>query len=1670
MKYLPVVSLLLMLALSGCDNTPSATDTKVAPLQNQAGSPSQKAGRDEPDLEKLAEQSKGKVLKLQDASELQLDGASALVLTFSIPLKPDQDFSRFVRVVDKDGGKVDGAWELAPGLKELRLRHPEPNRQFIVSVDRNLLALNNSKLGADYQNNITTGNIEPGVGFASRGSLLPGKVAAGLPVIALNVAAIDVNFFRVKPEALVEFIHQWKYRNLLHYWDSTELLKMTDLVYSGRFTLNPAANTREKLLLPLTDIKELQQSGVYLAVMNQPGNYHYRYPATLFTLSDIGLSVHRYANRLDVFSQSLENGAAQTGVEVTLLNGKGQLLKTVTTDSGGYASLDAEEKASLMLARKNGQTTLLDLQLPALDLAEFAIAGQPGYSKQFFMFGPRDLYRGGETVIFNALMRDRDGKPLPAQPVKLEVVKPDGQVVRTVVSQPENGLYQFTYPLAVSAATGMWHIRADTGDNQPRQWDFHVEDFMPERMALTLSTVTTPLAPQDDVTFKVSGRYLYGAPASGNRLQGQLFLRPMRDAVATLPGFQFGDINESNLSRNLDEVQTELDEQGNGQITVQSEWPDARSPLRVILQASLLESGGRPVTRQVQQAVWPAHVMPGIRPQFASKPVYDYNSHASISIPSVDENSNAGFDIVYSNARGERQAVSGLQVRLIRERRDYSWNWSDSDGWRSQYSQRDLPESEQTLDLAAEETGKVSFPVGWGFYRLEVKAPDGALSSVRFQAGYSWQDNSDGAGAIRPDRVTLKIDKPAYQPGDTINLSINAPAAGRGYAMVESSEGVLWWQEIDVPDDGMTLAVPVDKNWKRHDLYLSVLVVRPGDKSRQATPRRAVGLLHLPLGDENRRLNVALNSPVKIRPNQTLTVKIKASTHQGKPVGKVNVLLSAVDSGILNITGYATPDPWQSFLGQKRYGADIYDIYNQVIEGQGRLAALRFGGDGSELNPGGKPPVNHVNIVARQAMPVELDDNGEGVVTLPVGDFNGELRLMAQAWTDDSFGSGESKVIVAAPLTVEMNMPRFLAGGDQSRLALDLTNLTDQTQTLSVEFSASGLVSMGNAAKKKPLTLAAGARTTLFLPVYALSGLGDGEISVNVRGLREPGGMALPLEKHWKIGVRPAYPAQTLNSGVMLDPGQSWSAPQQHWHGISPSGLSGQLVLSGSPPFNIARYIRELKAYPYGCLEQTASGLYPSLYTTAAQLQELGISGDSDDQRRAAIDSGIAHILEMQRENGSFALWNNDGAEEFWLTAYATDFLLRASEQGYSVPAQALKNANNRLLSYLQNPDMISVRYSNDIPASKFAVQAYAGLVLARQQKAPLATLRALLERRNDAASGLPLMQLGIALKLMGDAPRSQRTLELAVNTKRQAENKWQLADYGSELRDNALMLWLLAENQLLPEVQATLVQTLSEQAFAQRWFSTQENNALFLAARGFQNHSASWRAQTTLAQQPLSADKVLSRHISAGQLSQLQISNQGDHPLWVRLDSSGYPVQPSAPSGNVLHISRYMTATDGTGKSPQALKSGELVLVVLNVWADRNVPDALVVDLLPAGLELENQNLFNSSASLEDSAKPVQNLLDKMQQADIRHSEFRDDRFVAAVAINANQPVTLVYLARAVTPGRYRLPPPQVESMYVPQWRATGSTSGMLNVMPVDYSQPSSPLQSAGDMQDATQ
>ncbi len=1610
--------------LSACDSsTPGQPPASSAP----AATVSTTKAHTGQDLAALKQRYAGRELSVVDVSEIQLDGASTLSVSFSVPLDPQQKFADKLHLVDSKSGKVDGAWELSDNLMELRLRHLEPQRKLVLTVDAGLLAVNDAKLAGEYVSRLETRDLQATVGFASRGSLLPTRLAEGLPVIALNVDKVDVEFFRIKSESLPAFLAQWGRNNSLQSYESRELLPMAELVYGGRFDLNPARNTRETLLLPIAGLKPLQQPGVYLAVMRASGTYNYSQPATLFTLSDIGLSVHRYQNRLDVFTQALEGGKALDDVSLELLDSDGRVVGQGKTGQGGHAQLPLPKKAEVLLAHQGQQTSLLRLNSAALDLAEFNIGGPQSHPLQFFVFGPRDLYRPGETVLLNALLRDADGNAVKPQPVSVEVRRPDEQVSRKFVWDADaSGLYQYQLQLAGEAPTGRWQLVFDLGDGKPQLYEFLVEDFLPERLALELKGSDQPIKPGDTAQISVNGRYLYGAPAAGNRLSGQVYVRPLREAVKSLPGYQFGSVTEEELSQDLELEEAALDEDGEVLISLDSKWAEAKSPLQLIVQASLQESGGRPITRRVVQPVWPAERMPGLRALFDGE--------------ETDGDGPVEFELLMANNQGQKLAADNLKVRLIRERRDYYWNYSDNDGWSYHFNEKFLTLAEETLSIKAGDTAKVSFPVEWGPYRVEVEDPQtGVTSSLRFWAGYRAQDNAEG-GAVRPDQVKLALDKPAYADGDTATVTVTPPAAGNGYLLVESADGPLWWQAIEVPAEGKSFAVKLDPKWSRHDLYVSALVIRPGERKANVTPKRAVGVLHLPLDRTQRKLGLSLSAPEKMRPKQPLSVKIQARNADGSVPKQVHVLLAAVDVGILNITEYPTPDPYSSLFGRKAYGADQLDVYGQLIEaGQGRLASLAFGGDAA-LAKGGKRPDTSVTIVALQSAPVTLNEQGEGQVSVEIPDFNGELRLMAQAWTDDRYGMAEAKTVIAAPLIAELSAPRFLAGGDQTSLALDLSNLSGKAQTLQVQLSTEGQLALVDTAAQS-VALTPGQRTTLRIPLRALGGFGQGKVKVLVNGLDLPGENLPPFTREWTLGVRPAYPALLKHYRAVLKE-QPWSLPDSELALFEPAGREALLSLSSRPPLNLGEQIRALKAYPYGCSEQTTSGLYPSLYADAASLKRLGLEGEPEAERKRKIELGIERLLGMQRYNGSFGLWGADGEEEYWLTAYVTDFLLRARDQGFGVPADALKKANERLLRYLQERNLIEVDYSENAEHTRFAVQAYAGLVLARSQQAPLGALRSLFERRSDARSGLPLVQLSVALQLMGDQPRAGQALVAGLAATRKA-NDW-LADYGSPLRDQALILALLQEYDLDKGQREERLFELSDQLAASPYLSTQERNSLFLAGRSLLGKpEASWTAQLSSGTQTRELNNAQPGLKLQGPLlaSPLTLSNAGSEPVYQQLTISGYPQQAPAPGGENLSIRREYLGMNGEPLDLKALASGDLVLVHIAVSAKQRVPDALVVDLLPAGLELENQNLAQSAASLENASSKVKQWRESMQNASLKHQEFRDDRYVAALNLDGYGTTHLLYLARAVTPGTYRVPPPQVESMYRPNWQAVGET-----------------------------
>jgi len=1586
------------------------------------------------------------LIKVLDISERSREGRNGIAVTFNTPLDSRADINSFFVIDKQPQGRVDGSWIIGKDTRKAWFMNVEPNTTYHITVNPGLVAMNKSQLLTGSDALVTLRSLQPSVNFDSDGMVLPLGYASGLPVVSVNIPSIDIDFFRIRDDRIAEFVN-FTQRNGRDSWYANRLAKMGELAHSARFDLNPPKNTRVKRDLNIQQFEALRHAGLYLAIMRPAGDYEDKI-ITWFAITDIGLHLRHYKNQLDVHAASLTTGKPLEGVTLELLDKKNRVLASNTTTQNGLASFNGHfAEASVLVGTAKNQYTLLNLRQPALDLSEFDLGSRPSLPHELFIYGPRDLYRPGETATFSALLRDHDGKLGQTSVLTANIRNPSGSTAKAFKWSPdEQGYYQLSWTIPNSAPTGKWELVVTGLMEKPITYNFNVEEFLPERLKLTMGEHlkrTEVLNKDTNVTLPILGEYLYGAPAAGNKFSSLLQVSKWRDAVESLKGYEFGDIADTNYSAYEELQDITLNTDGKASLNIRSYWNDTRSPLKVNIVGSLFESGGRPVTRAHPLLIWPKSHLMGIRPHFG-----DTNPEPGTSVK---------FDIVNANSQGELAIAENVDITLIREDTEYFWEYNEHQGWHWNYTEKEFVVATESISLDDTTAGTVSFPVDWGEYRLEVRNVEtNSLSSLRFFAGHNWYydwENADDSVAARPDKINLALDKNAYSPGDVATLKILPPADGEALILVESDKP-LWSKKIAVKAAGSVVEIPIDPSWDTHNLYISALLIQPAGNTLSTTPKRALGLIHLPLDRSERKLDIQIEAPEKVLPETTVTVHVSlpSNTTQGSvntASHNARVTLAAVDVGVLNISDFETPDPFGYFFSKRRYGIDAKDMYADVIEfNQADPAEYRFGGD-ADLVRGGNKPKSDVRIISLYNGPVAFDASGKAQVKFDIPDFNGRLRLMALAYSDIGYGSHEKEMTVAAPVIAEIAMPRFLAKGDHSVIALDVQNLTDETQTLTVNthITLPLAITSPTTAKPQTFTLASKEKTTLRYNIQALGHDGQATIQTDISGEGFD-----DFTRRWQLGLRPAYPAITKSFYTVLQTDDIFTLSPALLGNALPDTLRAETTVSPSINLNINNQLNNLLAYPYGCLEQTSSRAWPLVYATAENQARFNLTPINDTKRFEMMQAGIDRIISFQRRNGSFGLWGKDSPEEHWLTVYATDFLLTAQKIGMDVPQAPLQKAVDRLNHYLHSSrTFVRQRWSNAPKHYAFATKAYAAYVLSELNSAPLGTLRNLYNKEfNHANSGLSQIHLGLALLNMGDKQNGTLALEKATTHFDNDYGYW--GDYGSSIRDSGMSIHLLLKHNQHTTAAFELAIELQHAVRERQWLSTQERISLFMAGLTLENNANTpWNATWQLGNAPaetLQRTLSWSQKLSANALQQAAslTSKHGD-PLYVSTTINGYGAQAPAPESSGFEIERTWFNSRGEPIVPKDVNAGDLLLGHIAVTAEKRIPDALIINLLPAGFELENQNL-NHAMNLQAFTIDGELLTELEKNTQLNYSEYRDDRFVAAVNQPSHRASHVFFMMRAVTPGQYRVPPAMVEDMYRPEIRGISDTLDTITIL----------------------
>ena len=1532
-----------------------------------------------------------------------------------------------------------------------------------ITLLHGLPARSGEVLEQDVEVAFDQGEKPPYVGFAGSGVILPREDADGIGIETVNVSSLQVELWRVPDRNLVrkeigapEPTPEGGYE-----YDGGESGVGDDgrKVWEGRLAVQGKPDERAVTVFPFGAALKTLEPGAYVIKATDAsglkgergtkGEGEGPTPASarrwvMFT--DMALQAYHGSDGLDVTVRSLKSAQAMRGVRLALVGKDGKDLAAAASDAEGHARFDravlageaGASPARIMAYGRAGDFVSMDLSRSPVDLSKQDVGGRTppgagaktgkgaqdaGSAVDGFVYADRGVYRPGETVHLTALLRDRLARAVKDRPGALVIRRPSGPEFRRIrfVASP-NGAVAADLALPASSPRGRWRatLEMDGSDASSGEVAFQVENFAPQRLAVSLGAAPErPVVAGEQRPIGIDSKFLYGVPASGLPVQAEARIVADADPFPAYADFAWGDQQAPFAEKLSPSPATTTDGAGHAVTMLDaSAVQGSTQPLLANVSASVFEPGGRPVAESAKLKLRMKPLYLGVKTTAAGsgdKPVQT-------------------FEVIAVDPFGRRIAAAGVTYLLVAEKWDYEW-FESGGRWSWRRTSRDIPIARGQLAVSAGAPARFSRALPWGDYRVIVEHPlTGAKTVIRQSSG--WSEPVEGVEA--PDTARVSPVKAGYRTGDTVQVRIQAPFEGEAQVAV-ATDRLLALKSVHVPAGGAVVSLKADASWTG-GAYVLVSVVQPRDPSASPKPRRALGVAYVPLETPGRKLTVAVSAPEKFDSKAPVVVPLQV---KGLKLGqRAHVTLAAVDEGILRLTHQANPDPAAWYFGKRALSLDYRDDYGRLLDPNlGAAASINFGAD--EMGGAGLT-ATPIKTVALWSGVVDTGLDGKAVVRLPAAlEFNGKLRLVAVAWTDEAVGSGVSGVIVREPVVAEVSLPRFLSPGDRAWATVELHNVEAKVGAYLAELTGRGGVL---APFRKLYQLALRQRVVDRTEIVGAPTPGVGRVEFKVSG---PG---FSTAKSYPIETRLGWGPVTRATTALQAPGEAFTPTPDLLAGLSPGGgLSMTVSYSPFRGFDPAPIADSLSRYPYGCSEQLVSAAYPLLY--AAE------TGTDPKLRRLSpqIAGAVAKLLDRQALDGSFGLWRvGDGEADPWLGAYVTDFLLEARARGAAVSDDAIGRALEamRLISRPEGFSSVGYRMTaepvgkSDAKAAQVRTErlrsrasAYALYVMAKAKRGDLPRLRWFHDVGfNTEPSPLARAQVGAALAAMGDRGRAHDSFVKAA-----ASLSLKEPDdlYQSPLRDLAGVIayaYEAGEIGIARSLQGRLEQTVK----APDDLNTQEQAHLLRAAHAMLAVAGPIRVQAT------GAGALGGPRWAVGRLADARFVNTGG-PIWRTVTVRGLPIASPPASSVGLGVEKQFFGLDGRRVDPGALKQGDRVIVRLaGGLRGAGMRQVVIDDALPAGFEIESTLTPEDAQGMKgDDGKATAGafaFLGVLSPASTQ--EKRDDRYVAALTTGGGKGFLLAYVARATTPGDFYLPGVEARDMYRPSVRGR-TAAGRARIAP---------------------
>ena len=1324
--------------------------------------------------------------------------------------------------------------------------------------------------------------------------------------------------------------------------------------------------------------------------------------------SNLGMIVKRNSlNKLWIAVSNILDTNPVGKAQVTVYNFQLQPIGKGETNGEGFVEISSKGTPFIVVAEAEKQKAYVRVvDGEEQSVSRFDVGGkeiQKGLKG--FIYGERGVWRPGDTLHISFILEDREKRIPDKHPVALEIYNPKGQFYTKMIStQGMNGFYTFDVPTQAGDPTGLWNAYIKVGGTTFHK-GLRIETIKPNRLKINLTLPKILQSTDKNVTVPLTSAWLTGATASKLKAKVEMSLSKVNTQFKNYGQYIFNDPATDFTTIKTDVFDGILNEEGKAGVTLKvPAATNAPGMLNATFTTRVFEPGGDAsiYTQSIPFSPFVSYV--GIN---LNQPKGKY----------IETDKDHVFDVVTVNSQGQPVNRSNLEYKIYRI--SWSWWWENSDESFGTYINNSsiTPVASGKLQTSGGKTTfkfRVDYP-SWGRYLVYVKDKDsghatGGTIYVDWPESRGRSNKTDPSGI---KMLTFSLDKESYEIGETATAIIPAAAGGRALVSIENGSSVLHRKWIEVTNEGDTKYTFEITPEMTPNVYLHISLLQPHAQTINDLPIRMYGIAPVFVTNRQTVLQPQIQMPEVLRPETDFNVTV--SEKSGKPM---TYTLAIVDDGLLDLTNFKTPDPWNEFYSREALGIRTWDMYDNVLGASaGTYSSLFSVGGDATLKPA-DAKANRFKPVVKFIGPFYLGKGRQQTHTLKLPMYVGSVRAMVVAGQDGAYGNAEKTAFVRTPLMLLSTLPRVLSIQEEITVPVNVFAMEKQVKNVTVSLQASGGGVQIEGSHQQSLTFNRPGDQLVFFTLKTGNKTGKATIKLTASG----GGQQ--TKETIEIEVRNPNPIVTLRSSEWIETGQNKELSYQL--GSLSANNQIKLEVSRIPSVDISRRFDFLYNYQHHCTEQLTSKALPLLFIA----QFKTIDTREAEKIKANVQEAIRQIYARQLPNGGFVYWPGNAVADEWISSYTGMFLTLAQEKGYAVHANVLNKWKRFQRAAAQNWRMPQEANNWQQWQSELQ-QAFRLYTLALAGAPEYGAMNRMKEQ-----PGLSIQakwRLAAAYALTGKMKPAEELVYNAETTVIPYSSMNQI--YGSSDRDEAMILeTLLLMNRERDALQQAKV--VSKNLSQENWFSTQ-STAFALMAMGRLAEKLSGSLDFTWTwngkQQPAvkSAKAVFEKEISTSPKSgTVAVKNQGKGALSVDLITRTQLLNDTLPaiSDNLRMDIRY-ASMDGKPMSVNDIRQGTdftAIVSISNTSGTTDYTNLALTHIIPSGWEVYNERMTVPEAEPQETTDSSGNVSGQYTYQDIR-----DDRVLTYFNLRRGETKIFTIRLQATYAGNFILPAVQCEAMY---------------------------------------